>query len=151
MFETLDLKTIDEFRGKYFFLSNFFIKNVLYKGFWYRSSEHAFQAQKAINEIDRLFLANAQTPAIAKRRCDEIILRPDWYAVRMLEMHDILICKFSDNVLSKKLLETGDALLIEGNSWGDRYWGMVRDKVTGEWKGDNFLGQLLMKVRNEIR
>ena len=151
MFETLDLKIIDEFRGKYFFLSNFFVIPILYKGDWYVSSEHAFQAQKAINEKDRQYIQDARTPRIAKQRGNEIALRPNWRAIRMPKMYDILICKFTDNVLSKKLLETGGVLLIEGNSWGDRYWGMVRDKVTGEWKGDNFLGKLLMKVRNEIR
>ena len=151
-----DPNVIDEFRGKYFFLSNFYVKPVYYNSEWYRSSEHAFQAQKATNEKDRKYIADAETPAISKQRAHEVGLQSikllnHWNDIRMMEMYKILQCKFTDDILAKKLIETGDALLIEGNSWGDRYWGKVRDSKTGEWKGENFLGQLLMKVRNEIR
>jgi predicted NAD-dependent protein-ADP-ribosyltransferase YbiA (DUF1768 family) len=43
------------------------------------------------------------------------------------------------------LLETGDAELIEGNDWGDTFWGVCGGK------GNNFLGKLLMEVRKELR
>ena len=148
-----DPNVIDEFRGKYFFLSNFYIKPVYYNSEWYRSSEHAFQAQKATNEKDKQYILNAEHAAYAKQRGNEITCRSDWNKIRMMEMYKILLCKFTevDGILADKLIETGDALLIEGNNWGDKFWGKVRDKITGEWKGENFLGQLLMKVRNEIR
>jgi ribA/ribD-fused uncharacterized protein len=147
-----DPNVIDEFRGKYFFLSNFYIKPVYYNSEWYRSSEHAFQAQKATNEKDKQYVLNAQYPGHAKTRGNEIICRPNWKNIRMMEMYNILRCKFTeiDGILASKLLETENALLIEGNNWGDRYWGKVRDSKTGEWVGENFHGQLLMKVRNEI-
>jgi predicted NAD-dependent protein-ADP-ribosyltransferase YbiA (DUF1768 family) len=35
--------------------------------------------------------------------------------------------------------------LIEGNTWGDKFWGQVK----GE--GANYLGRLLMKVREELQ
>lgn len=148
-----DPNVIDEFRGKYFFLSNFYIKPVYYNSEWYRSSEHAFQAQKATNEKDKQYILNAQLPGQAKRRGKIVPRRSDWNDIKMMEMYKILRCKFTeaDGILSAKLIETGDALLIEGNNWGDRYWGKVRDSITGELKGENFLGQLLMKVRNELR
>lgn len=149
MIETLDLKIIDEFRGKYFFLSNFFIIPILYNGFWYKSAEHAFQAQKATNEKDRQYIQDARTPRITKQRSNEITLRPNWRAIRMLEMYTILQHKFI-GILGIKLIATDNALLIEGNNWNDKYWGQVKND-RGEWVGDNFLGKLLMKVRNEIR
>ena len=33
--------------------------------------------------------------------------------------------KFTDPMLAEMLLATGDAELIEGNNWGDCYWGRV--------------------------
>lgn len=59
-------------------------------------------------------------------------------------MEDLLREKFQRKDLKQKLLDTGDAELIEGNTWGDTYWGMVGNK------GHNHLGRLLMKVREEI-
>lgn len=44
------------------------------------------------------------------------------------------------------LIATGDAILREGNHWGDRFWGV--DARTGE--GENHLGRLLMELRAEI-
>lgn len=40
--------------------------------------------------------------------------------------------------------KNGDAELIEGNTWGDRIWG-VCDGV-----GENRLGKILMRVRAEM-
>lgn len=60
-------------------------------------------------------------------------------------MYGLLIEKFYDPDLNAKLQETGDAELIEGNYWGDRFWG-VCDGV-----GENHLGKLLMRVRSETR
>ena len=61
-------------------------------------------------------------------------------------MEDIVKAKFSQNEeLAEKLLATDDEYLIEGNTWGDRFWGAVN----GE--GRNQLGIILMQVRNELR
>ena len=47
--------------------------------------------------------------------------------------------------LRDKLLATGDTPLEEGNTWGDRTWGVYQGQ------GDNRLGKILMKVRDELR
>lgn len=49
--------------------------------------------------------------------------------------------------LLRRLLDTGDLTLIEGNHWGDTFWGV--DIRTG--KGDNHLGMILMQVREQRR
>jgi hypothetical protein len=60
-------------------------------------------------------------------------------------MFDIVWAKFSCNPhLLDKLLKTEGTYLEEGNWWGDEYWGTV------EGKGQNWLGKILMKVRDEI-
>jgi len=56
--------------------------------------------------------------------------------------------KFRQNAdLADKLLATGDAELIEGNPWGDTYWGVSFQ--TGE--GENWLGRILMRTRDKLR
>ncbi|MCH7737275.1 MAG: NADAR family protein [Chloroflexi bacterium] len=60
-------------------------------------------------------------------------------------MLELLRDKFRDPVLRQMLLDTGDLELVEGNNWGDRFWG----RVSGV--GDNHLGRLLMQVRGECR
>ena len=60
-------------------------------------------------------------------------------------MERILRVKFSSPDLKEKLLSTGDRYLVEGNSWGDVYWGVCGGK------GINMLGKLLMQIREELR
>jgi hypothetical protein len=58
-----------------------------------------------------------------------------------------LIKKFSNPGLKSKLLETQDSILVEGNIWGDTFWGV--DIRTNQ--GRNTLGILLMKLRDVIK
>ena len=61
-------------------------------------------------------------------------------------MQEIVQAKFEQNpVLAKWLLNTGDAKLIEGNTWNDRYWGVCAGI------GQNKLGKILMKVRDNLK
>ena len=60
-------------------------------------------------------------------------------------MRDLLRQKFAREPLRSQLLATGEAKLIEGNHWGDTFWGVCRGQ------GENHLGMLLMKAREEIR
>jgi predicted NAD-dependent protein-ADP-ribosyltransferase YbiA (DUF1768 family) len=64
-------------------------------------------------------------------------------------MLELLRQKFSQPDLRKKLLDTDENELIEGNPWGDKVWGCVLYK--GEWIGKNHLGKLLMQVRTEFK
>jgi N-glycosidase YbiA len=54
--------------------------------------------------------------------------------------------------LQQKLIETGDAVIIEDCTSHDReaarIWGAVR--VDGNWVGQNILGQLWMELRSEL-
>ncbi len=47
--------------------------------------------------------------------------------------------------LREKLLATGDRKLVEGNTWGDTFWGVCRGN------GKNHLGKILMKIRAELQ
>jgi predicted NAD-dependent protein-ADP-ribosyltransferase YbiA (DUF1768 family) len=48
--------------------------------------------------------------------------------------------KFTD-----RLLHTGDDYLVEYAPWGDTFWGVDKN-----YKGQNWLGRLLMRRRDEI-
>ncbi len=77
---------------------------------------------------------------------DGVDLRSDWEEVKDEIMYKVVTCKFTQNQdLKEKLLAAGDKTLIEGNTWNDRYWGVCRGK------GQNKLGQILMRVREELR
>ena len=82
----------------------------------------------------------------AKKLGRDLTLLPDWEKVKVRLMYEIFMCKFMQNSeLRDKLLATGDCILIEGNLWGDHYWGMV------DGFGENHLGLILMDIREKLR
>ena len=62
-------------------------------------------------------------------------------------MLNFLRIKFMNAELRDKLLETGDSVLIEGNTWHDNYWGNCSCAKCKDIEGKNMLGRLLMQVR----
>lgn len=136
---------INQFRGKYYFLSNFYNAPVTYEGITYQNNESAFQSAKVISHDIRLKFANLD-PSSAKRKGRHIQLRYDWEKVKFNIMYEIVKTKFTQNKdLQNKLLATEGEELQEGNTWGDRIWGTVNGK------GQNYLGKILMRVREELR
>lgn len=138
------MKMIQEFSGEYEFLSNFYFAPVTYDGLEYLCSEAAYQAQKTGDLEERakfqLYLASR-----AKRRGKKLGLRSDWEQVKDRIMYEIVLAKFTQNSeLAQQLLATGDAELIEGNNWGDTYWGVYKGQ------GQNKLGKILMDVRHQL-
>ena len=137
---------IDSFKGPTRWLSNFEICDVMYDGDFYISSEHAFQAAKTNNLEERNLVRACETPGQAKRIGQTVTLRSDWtFETRIRIMLEILLDKFTRNqYLKEKLIATGDEDLIEGNNWGDKFWG-VCDGV-----GENNLGKILMHIRSNL-
>ena len=134
------------FRGAFEFLSNFYPAKVVVDGISYTNAEAAFQAQKCADAIDKSAFAGLAAVK-AKRMGRQVKLRPDWDAVRVGIMEEVVRAKFSqDTVLAMRLLATGSMPLEEGNDWGDTFWGV--DIRTG--KGENNLGKILMKIRDEL-
>lgn len=65
--------------------------------------------------------------------------------------------KFSQNAgLRKKLLATGNMILAEANA-KDIFWGIGLSEDNPDvqhpekWRGENLLGEVLMKVRGQLR
>jgi ribA/ribD-fused uncharacterized protein len=145
---------IDRFAGEHEFLSNFAFTPVRYAGRTWPTVEHAFQAAKTLDLDDLLAIGRAPTPAAAKRLGRKVTLRPGWDEMRFNVMATLVARKFGPgSMYSTALLDTGEALLIEGNTWGDTEWGAVRDSsVEGRpWRGWNRLGRILMDVRRQLQ
>lgn len=72
---------------------------------------------------------------------------PGWTVEKKLPiMEELLRIKFSGSepFLTRALLDTRDSELIEGNTWNDEFWGVCNNV------GENNLGKLLMKIREEL-
>lgn len=137
---------IKEFRGEFRFLSNFWDSLLWHDGIQYPTVEHAFQAAKTLDFHRRWEISKLETPGEAKRAGRQVVLRPDWEQVKTMVMLELVLQKFArHDGLRRRLLATGDAILIEGNTWGDKFWGVCN----GE--GENHLGRILTEVRARLR
>ena len=138
------MENITRFRGEYEFLSNYYEAPLTYKGFAYGSSEAAYQGAKC-GEAE---LFSGLRPHQSKVEARKLPTREDWDDVKLEVMEEIVRAKFTQNEeLAERLLATGDAIIVEENSWHDTFWGV--DGKTGE--GCNHLGKILMKIRDELR
>lgn len=136
---------INSFKGKYYFLSNFYTSKVTYDGVTYDNNESAFQSAKVTDKQERENFSKLD-PLSAKRLGRRVLLRDDWEDVKYNIMYDICKAKFTQNKnLRKRLLDTGNAILEEGNTWGDKVWGTVNGI------GQNNLGKILMDIREELK
>jgi len=136
-------KVISHFVGEYRFLSNFYPCRIVWDDEEYPSAEHAFQAAKTLDPLEATSIRKASTPFQAKQRGRKVTLRDDWEEIKDFVMLEILRRKFSVLEFRDRLLATKDANLVEGNTWGDLYWGVC------DGRGKNRLGELLMHVREE--
>lgn len=136
---------IAEFQGEHRWLSNFEGGPVTLDGIQYPTVEHAYQAAKSLDPKEREIVKGASTPGAAKQAGKKVTIRPDWDQVKISVMEDLLRQKFAEPTLKAKLIATGNVDLIEGNNWGDTFWGVSKGK------GENNLGKLLMKIRSELQ
>lgn len=127
------------------FLSNFWECSVEWDGLRYGNAEAAFQAQKCINPSDQrkfVGLTGAEAKALGRR----VAIVDCWAEFRWDVMFCIVEAKFRQNPeLAEKLIATGDEKIIEGNTWGDTYWGVCNGV------GKNNLGKILMMVRGMLK
>jgi ribA/ribD-fused uncharacterized protein len=141
-------KKIVSFSGRYDWLSNFYLYDVTIGGYTFPSTEHAYQAfkTKVPEQFQMVRLASRYgkpSPAEAKKLGKKVTIRSDWEQIKIQVMRDIVAAKFLQNDnLAVKLIQTGDAELIEGNYWNDTFWGVCNGV------GENWLGKILMEIRD---
>lgn len=146
MNEVNDRKVIGSFNGEYCWLSNFYMEP---SG---TTNEHRYQAEKAKHHPElRAQILSANTPGLAKRLGRSVPCSMRWWNERRDKaMIRGLRVKFSHPELRELLLDTGDAILIEGNNWHDNYWGNCRCRKCKDRPGMNMLGLMIMRVRDEL-
>ncbi len=113
------MKAIDEFKGLYRFLSNFFrFKTTL-------TVEHLFQSFKTSDPREIKRILESRTPGRAKRLGRAVKLREDWDdGLNIDVMRHFVYAKFIFNEnLKQALIETHPRNLIEGNVWRDKFLG----------------------------
>lgn len=130
------------FRGSYGFLSNFCTSPITVNGLTFSCVEAAFQAAKTLNPAQKQWFVSIDGSA-AKRLGRRVSLRPDWEAVKLGVMLNLLRKKFYDPKFAAQLVAVTEPI-VEENYWGDTFWGVCNGR------GLNWLGQLLSQVRQEI-
>jgi ribA/ribD-fused uncharacterized protein len=135
-------------KDEYGCFSNFAAYPIRLGGKTWPTSEHYFQGQKFENEGHVEAIRTAKSPMIAARmgRDRSKPIKKDWEAIKVTVMTAAVRAKFTQHQgLRSKLLDTGDARLVE-HSEKDAYWG-----DGGDGSGKNMLGQILMRIRAELR
>lgn len=145
--------TLDETR----FLSNFYpykkggkFDNELrieYDGLVFDCTENAYQAART-NDIELKTKISQMNPydVVKMLKAGEVPTKENWDNEKLEVMYDLALQKFSKHpLLKRRLLDTGDAILEEGNTWGDVFWGVC------DGSGENNLGKILMRVRANLR
>lgn len=135
---------------EFYCLDNFSSFKVEYDGYLYSSNEEAYQtlgfiesAPEIAEQIKRSHSAH-EAQKIAYANKDK--RRKDWDNIKLAVMEELLRAKVEQNpYVKKKLLETMDYIIVE-DSPKDNYWGWGENR-----DGENHLGKLWMKIRNELR
>lgn len=135
---------ITSFSGEYRFLSNMFPCRIVYEGIIYPATENAYVAHKTSCIETRKKIASMK-PTESKVFGRGLELVENWGVHKIKVMRDIVELKFSIPDLREKLIDTYPRKIIEGNTWGDTFWG---ECPLGN--GKNNLGLILMETRYKI-
>lgn len=139
---------ITSFRGENAFLSNMFDVPISYKGYTFINAESAFQSQKQPDIADQFVGLSGPE---AKRKGCKVHIRPDWDSAKDEIMLEVLRAKFLNKDMRSRLLNTGDAYIVEGNGYHDNYWGYCTCSNCALKDKHNKLGIMLMKIRDECK
>jgi len=142
-------KIIGFYEREFYCFSNFSSFAVTWKGGFWLTSEHAYQASRFMGKnskiVEKIFKARSADDAyrIAKR-----YLGSDFSKYRdndLKNMEDIVRHKLKQNpYVMHKLMQTGKRKIVE-DSPKDDFWGWGKEK-----NGRNELGKIWMKLRDEI-
>ena len=134
---------ITSFRGRFRFLPNFWPAEVRYWHIAFPTVEHAYVAAKSFDPDFHMKVAETARPGQVKAMGRKVKIREDWEDVKLSVMKGLVRQKFRTN-LGIQLMETAPAELIEGNTWGDTFWGVCNGV------GENHLGKILMAERDRL-
>jgi ribA/ribD-fused uncharacterized protein len=132
-------------------LSNLYRREIEFEGRIFPTSEHAYQAGKAIKPAVREWIQAAPSPSLAAMAAHGLYtwdVVPNWAIVKFDRMRAVLRAKFTQHPdLAEVLVSTGRKRLVEVgtvNNAVNRLWGEVNGK------GENMLGVMLMELREQL-
>ena len=131
-------------------LDNFSSFKVEWNGYLYASLEEAYQAARfmGVNEelVEKIKSSHSADEAQRIAYSNKDKQREDWDEIKVSVMEELLRLKIEQNpYVKKKLLQTKDYMIVE-DSPKDSFWGWGENR-----DGENNLGKLWMKLRNEIQ
>lgn len=161
----------DESKGEYRFMSNMFVAPFEIDGMTFPTVEHYFQWSKAVlfegkdSESAKKMMKAPRNKEFTEAKSVKSLGKKvkdfsdaKWDDVKMAVMEKAVRAKFVNpkHELLPKLLATGDREIGEANP-RDKFWGIGTSADTADaknpkkWKGQNQLGKMLMKLRNEFK
>jgi ribA/ribD-fused uncharacterized protein len=161
---------ITSYTGEWEWLSNFaytpFRFIPLPEKVW-PTAEHCYQSLKARHPEQMEWIASAPSPSEAKRRGRSVAMRDNFDKIKRQHMMQVMLSKFGSGELRDRLAATAGRPLVEGNTWGDQFWGAVHmdrgaippgmpiwaPAPEGDSRylaGHNWLGTIQMMIRNLI-
>ena len=129
---------------------------VKYDGKWWKTTEALFQALRFDDDAIKEEIRGKPSPMgakfVARREKDRMVIAQQGEQ-DLVNMEIVLRLKLDQHPeLKSKLLETGEATIIEDCSSRPRgsgmFWGAAFKD--GQWVGENMLGKLWMKLREEL-
>jgi ribA/ribD-fused uncharacterized protein len=152
-------------KGQFIFLSNFYPCKIYDDelDLTFNCSEQYFVYRKCLTfdqdnkDLKERILSESDPSKIKKYgRMVNNFDNKVWEKERWLRMYTGIYLKFKQNEeLKKKLLETGDRNLYEASPtdriWGIGYGAKEAHKSPKDKYGQNLLGKILMKVRQELK
>lgn len=133
------------YKGKWIYnwFSNMEIDPIVIDGTTYLSVENYYQSQKTLDLKQRKQFEICN-PGYSKKLGRTVKLREDWEQIKLSVMEKALRIKFFPGTIWYARLEMEKGEIVEWNNWGDKFWGKTIDGV-----GENNLGKILMKIRDE--
>lgn len=141
---------IPQFVGPYAFLSNAYPVKVTLDGLTFPSVENAYQAAKTL-DVEKRLQFTVCTATYARKLGTQLPRRPDWEQIREDILYKLLKQKFQKGTpLAQQLVKTGDAYLCDINNTHSTYLGACICARCVYTKHHNALGELLMRIREEL-
>ena len=129
------------------YMSNYWKARFFIYNRWWKSVEHAYQAQKCADPVEYDAIHQTVKANDARLLGQKVKMREHWDDIHKDRvMYECCKAKFLQHKdLRDQLMATGTEELIE-DSPVDSYWGCGADG-----SGKNMLGKILMKIREELR
>jgi len=140
---------ITEFQGTNRFLSNFAPVQIYYKGYFFPTTENAYQACKS-RDMRHMIQCQHVTPGVSKALGRTCTQRDDFDDIKIEIMTDINTLKYINPIYKQKLIETADMKIIEGNRWHDNFFGDCYCDKCKDIEGQNNLGKIIMDIRDRL-